>query len=160
MKHAVCLSLAVLLLLMAGCNSNQVITSLELAIDAVSATLPLIGPSAGLPPDLQADIQRYLGATSDAVDQAAVILNGPGTDATNMSHLVGTVYDSMVTQWANSKLLNPGKDPGPKPTVKDAHDAVMSAGENFRGSSIPGIQGPPFGMVPSYGGGGGAAGPM
>ena len=96
-------------------------------------------------------------ARQDEVDNYMKSQVPPGTDATNASHLVGTVYDSMVMQWANTKLLHPGTE-GPKPTVKDAHDAVMQAGENFKGSSIPGIQGPPFSMVPSYSGGG--AGPL
>ena len=73
--------LAAMLLLLAACSSNQVVTSLELTIDAVSSALPLVGPAAGLPPDIQAAVQTYLGATSEAVGKAAVILDGPGTDA-------------------------------------------------------------------------------
>lgn len=74
------LTLAALLILSA-CGASQVITDLELAVDAAAVALPLIGPSAGLPPALQAQIQGYLTATSMACGQAADILAGPGTDA-------------------------------------------------------------------------------
>lgn len=80
MKTLLCLALSVLLLL-TGCTNNQVITDLTLAVDALEIALPLIGPSAHLPPDLEAQIQAYLGATSQAITQASDILAGAGTDA-------------------------------------------------------------------------------
>jgi len=64
-----------------ACSSNQVITDLELAVDAVEVALPLIGPSAGLPADLEAQIEKYLSATGTAVAQASDILAGSNTDA-------------------------------------------------------------------------------
>lgn len=75
-------------LLLAGCGTSQVITSLELAIDAVAAALPLIGPAAGLPADLTAQLEGYLGATSTAVSQASDILAGPGTDEQKAAQIV------------------------------------------------------------------------
>jgi len=70
-----------------GCGTNQVITNLELAVDAVQVALPLIGPAAGLPADLQGQIQTYLGATSQAIGKASDILSGPGDDAAKAAQI-------------------------------------------------------------------------
>jgi hypothetical protein len=77
----------VALISLAGCGSSQVIGNLELAVDAISVALPLIGPAAGLPADTQSQIQRYLGATSAAIAQASDILAGPGDDATKAAQI-------------------------------------------------------------------------
>lgn len=73
--------LAMLLLLPVGCSSNDVINSLELAVNAVSVVVDLAGPSAGLPPDVTAQVKTYAAATATALEQSIDILDGPGTDA-------------------------------------------------------------------------------
>lgn len=70
-----------------GCGTSQVIGNLELAVDAVSVALPLIGPAAGLPADLQAQIQQYLAATNTAIGQASVILSSPASDAAKAAEI-------------------------------------------------------------------------
>lgn len=79
MKRLILLPL--LFLGLAGCTSSEVITDLQLAVDAVSVALPLIAPAAGLPATLVAAIDTYLGATSQAISQASTILAGADTDA-------------------------------------------------------------------------------
>lgn len=89
MRYTLTLCL-IALMAMTGCSSDQVISSLELSVDAVSAALPLIGPTAGLPAPLQTAIQTYLGATSDAIASASDILAGPGTDAAKTATIVAS----------------------------------------------------------------------
>jgi hypothetical protein len=70
-----------------GCGTSQIISNLELAVDAVSVALPLVGPAAGLPVDVQTQVGQYLVATSKAIGQASDILAGPGDDATKAAQI-------------------------------------------------------------------------
>jgi hypothetical protein len=69
-----------LTLLTSACSQNEVVTDLELAVNAVEVALPLIGPSVGLPANVSSQIQTYLGLTSQAIGKASDILAGSGTD--------------------------------------------------------------------------------
>lgn len=70
-----------------SCSKPDPITTLGLAVDAVGIALPLLGPSAGLPADLQAKIQTALEATRAAIAKTADILSGPGDDASKAARI-------------------------------------------------------------------------
>jgi hypothetical protein len=88
-RKAAVVFIALLALLFSACSSNQVISDLQLAIDAVSIALPLVGPTVGLPAALVSQIDTYLSATSQAVSQAADILAGPGNDTSKAAAIAG-----------------------------------------------------------------------
>lgn len=89
MKYAVSI-LLVLVLALAGCSSDQTINALDLTVDAVSAALPLLAPSAGIPAALTSQLQGYLGATSTAIASASDILAGPGTDGEKAAQIAAS----------------------------------------------------------------------
>ena len=64
-----------------GCGANQVLANLQLALDAVSLALPIVGAYTGAPPELITSIVTYCDQANTALGQAAPILSGPGTDA-------------------------------------------------------------------------------
>jgi hypothetical protein len=76
-----------LILAMVGCSTSP-IEYLNLAVGALEVVLPLIGPAAGIPPNVISSVESYLGATSDAISKATDILNGPGTSAEKTAQIV------------------------------------------------------------------------
>lgn len=77
----------VLLLALVGCNTSP-LAYLDLAVGALEVALPLIGPAAGLPPDVVAQVGSYLAGVSQAATQASDILAGPGTDAQKSAQIL------------------------------------------------------------------------
>lgn len=70
------------LLLLFGCSTNQVITSLQAALDAIALGLPVL--AAADPKIPAADVAlalTYDTQANQALGQSASILAGPGTDA-------------------------------------------------------------------------------
>ena len=75
------IALLVLALVLSGCTSNQVITSLEVAVQAVTVALPVLSALGGIPPDLANASVSYASAVNQALSQASQILDSTGTDA-------------------------------------------------------------------------------
>jgi len=67
---AVCLLLMILL----GCTSNQVITSITLALDAAEIALPIVAASTGISPALITQLTNYLAAVGQAFATTTDIL--------------------------------------------------------------------------------------
>lgn len=74
------LALAVLLILTA-CSSSQVVSNLQIALDAITVALPVLGGLTGVPPATVAAATTYVAQANQALGQASTILAGPGTDA-------------------------------------------------------------------------------
>jgi hypothetical protein len=75
-------SLAVVLVLaLVGCGTSTVINNLQLAIDAVTAGLPIIANLTGVPPATVAQVTKYLDDVNTALGQASLILSATATDA-------------------------------------------------------------------------------
>jgi len=71
----------ILILCLASCTSSQTVTDLEVALDAISVGLPILGTVSGVPANVITAAEAYLAAANDALGQASAILVGPGTDA-------------------------------------------------------------------------------
>jgi hypothetical protein len=69
------------LLILSACSTSQTITNLQIALDAISAGLPILSGLTGVPPATVTQVETYLTATNQALGQASTILAGPGTDA-------------------------------------------------------------------------------
>jgi hypothetical protein len=75
-------SLAVVLVLaLVGCGTSTVISNLQLAIDAVTAGLPIIANLTGVPPATVAQVTQYLNDVNTALGDASLILSATATDA-------------------------------------------------------------------------------
>jgi hypothetical protein len=75
-------SLAVLLILaLSNCGASTVINNLQLALDAVTAALPVIASITGVPPATVAQVTKYLDDVNTALGQASMILSATATDA-------------------------------------------------------------------------------
>lgn len=70
---------AMLILCLVGCSTAQVVTDLQIALDAITVALPVLGGLSGLPADVLAAVTTYLTATNQALGQASTILDGPGS---------------------------------------------------------------------------------
>lgn len=68
-----------------GCSTSTVITDLQVALDAISVALPVIGGLAGVPADVSAAVTKYATAANQALGEASTILANPGTDASKAS---------------------------------------------------------------------------
>ncbi len=66
-------------LLCTACTQSDVVTSLQLSVDAASIALPLVSQQAGISPALESQLESYLQATNSAISQTSTILAGPGT---------------------------------------------------------------------------------
>jgi hypothetical protein len=71
----------VILVCLAACGQNQILTALTAVLDAAEIALPIIGPSAGLTPEQLATIMAYLKAVADFTGQASLILASTDTPA-------------------------------------------------------------------------------
>ena len=72
---------ALLILSLVGCTPSQVVSDLQIALDAITVALPVLGTLTGVPADVVTAVISYSAATNQALGQAATILDGPGTDA-------------------------------------------------------------------------------
>ena len=93
MTHTHRAPLAVLMaviMILTGCSTATVITDLELALDAISAALPVLLPLVDVPADapVAAAVQTYLTAANSALGQASTILAGTGTDASKAAAIL------------------------------------------------------------------------
>jgi outer membrane lipoprotein SlyB len=90
MRTKTILSLVVVIaLVLVGCGASTAIENLQLAVDAVTAALPIIGTISGIPPATITRVTTYLDATNQALAQSASILAAPGTDAQKTAQIVG-----------------------------------------------------------------------
>src|SRR4051812_6128048 len=62
-----------------ACSSTTILKSLEMAVDAAAIALPIVALTSGIPPVLIVQLEGYLQSVNVALDQAIVILSGPGT---------------------------------------------------------------------------------
>jgi hypothetical protein len=72
---------ALLILSLVGCTTSQVVSDLQIALDAITVALPILGTLTGVPADVSTAVTNYATAANQALGQAATILDGPGTDA-------------------------------------------------------------------------------
>src|ERR1700734_2400403 len=79
---------AILIICLVGCTSTQIVDSLQVALDAISVALPVLGTVSSVPPDLLASVETYLTAANSALGQASTILTGGGTDAEKTALIV------------------------------------------------------------------------
>jgi hypothetical protein len=70
-----------LILILSGCSTSQVLSNLQIALDAVSVALPILAGLTGVPAPVVAAVESYVQATNTALGQASTILAGAGTDA-------------------------------------------------------------------------------
>lgn len=82
---------------MTGCSTSTVVGNLQLAVDALSAALPLIAP-AGLPPALLAEIQAGLSDTGKAISAASGILANATTTDAEKAAAIAAAFAGIVEQ--------------------------------------------------------------
>jgi hypothetical protein len=78
---------ALLALILVGCTASP-IQELQLALDAITAALPVIGSLTGVPAPVVNAVLEYLQAANGALGQVPAILEGPGTDAQKAAQIV------------------------------------------------------------------------
>lgn len=71
----------ILILALAGCTTSTIVTDLQVALDAISAALPILGSLTGVPANVVTAATSYVSAANTALGQSSTILDGPGTDA-------------------------------------------------------------------------------
>jgi hypothetical protein len=71
----------IILILLSSCTSSQIVSNLEIALDAISAGLPILATVSSVPADVVTSAETYLTAANSALGQASTILAGGGTDA-------------------------------------------------------------------------------
>jgi hypothetical protein len=69
------------LLILSACSPSQTIGNLQIALDAISAALPIVSGLTGIPQPLVTTVETYITATNQALGQSSTILAGSGTDA-------------------------------------------------------------------------------
>ena len=79
-SFAACVAI-LLCITLAACSTATVITDLQVALDAISVALPILGSLTGVPPDVSNAVASYVTAANSALGQASTILVGSGTDA-------------------------------------------------------------------------------
>jgi hypothetical protein len=79
---------AFLILILGGCSSSQIVTNLEIALDAIQAGLPILGGVSGVPAEVVSTAEDYLSAANAALGQASTILAGGGTDAEKTAQIL------------------------------------------------------------------------
>jgi hypothetical protein len=72
---------AILILCLVACTTSQVITNLQIALDAVTAALPILASVTGVPAGTVMQVETYVTATNAALGEASTILAGSGTTA-------------------------------------------------------------------------------
>lgn len=92
-KYAL-IPLLILALISSGCSSSQVVTDLEVAVDAVSVALPILAGAAGFPPSLVTQATVYLSAVNGCLSQASTILAGAGTDGAKSAQIAAACATS------------------------------------------------------------------
>ena len=94
---------AVLTLGMCACSETQIISAVEVAIDAAEVALPLVAGLAGVPPALVAQLLDYLQAASQALSQVSAVLAKGGSQASiavQITQILSTVVsqDAVIQQ--------------------------------------------------------------
>lgn len=115
-----------------GCNSNQAIANLQLAVEAADIAFSAVASSAGLPAATQTAVSNYLTAADQALSQASQILAGPGTAAEKAARLTATF----------AQVASPLLPAGTPQTVVNAVQAVSNAIARFL-SQVGAAQGMP-----------------
>ena len=92
----------IILTLLSACTSSQIVTNLEIALDAISAGLPILGTVSGVPADVVTSAETYLTAANSALGQASTILAGGGT-AAEKSALIIAAFAGIADRAARSR---------------------------------------------------------
>lgn len=100
---------ALLTLSLAGCSTSTVITDLQVALDAVTVALPVIGGLTGVPADVSQAVTKYVTATNQALGEASTILDSAGTDASKATAIAaefaGIAVPVLPAQYASIAQL-------------------------------------------------------
>jgi hypothetical protein len=96
-SHRVLLAVILIgLLSLSGCFTPTVITDLQIALDAISAALPVLTNLAGIPSATATAVLAYITATNQALGQASTILSGAGTDAEKAAEITAAFANIAV----------------------------------------------------------------
>jgi len=120
-------------LLMAGCQSSTIITSLEAAVSAAEIAIPVIGGATGLNPKTSAAIVTYLQEVNIATAQASTILAGPGTSAQKAAQIV----QAFAKVAAGCNCIPPGTPQEVVTVVNAVAQAVLNFLTNFPVTPAP-----------------------
>jgi hypothetical protein len=130
-------SIVVLMLavLMTGCQTSTIISTLEGVVSAAEIAIPVIGAATGLSPATSTAIVSYLQLVNIATAQAATILAGAGTSAQKAA-LIVQVFAKVA---AGCNCVPPGT---PSEVVAVVN-AVAQAIGNFLANFPPAAKSPP-----------------
>jgi hypothetical protein len=115
--------LVLAVLLCAACGAAEVVTGLELAIDAAEAVLPAIATAANVPPATVTLIDNYLAAVATALSQTSALLAS--------SSASGTAVEAGQITALFAQALVPVLPAGTPQAVAAAVQAVGKAVANF-----------------------------
>ena len=136
---------------MTGCSA---VDYMELAVTALEDALPLIGPAVGIPAPLLGLVETYLSATSQALTQAATIMESSATAAEKAGEItaafIGIVVPLVPPQYAALaagiakivadvfKFLKSLGLPAPASALKGTHAAALSTKDRWRIEALAG----------------------
>jgi hypothetical protein len=80
-KRAPLALMLALCLILSGCTTSQVVNNLQVALDAITVALPILGSVVAVPAPLIALVENYATQANTALGEASTILAGAGTDA-------------------------------------------------------------------------------
>jgi len=83
---------AILVLLLTGCQTSTVISSLEAAVTAAEIAIPVIAAATGLNPKTAAAIVTYLQEVNIATAQAAEILANPSLNSAQKAAQIAKAF--------------------------------------------------------------------
>ena len=110
-----------------ACTSDQVTTSLELAVDAMIAAAPAVEIAANVPPATQTAIANYLAFTETCLASAQSVL-------ANKTATVATIAAQIAASCSADELKSPVLPAGTPQNVVTAVNAVSSALGTFLGN--------------------------
>ena len=125
--------LLIVALLMAGCKSSTIISSLEAAVTAAEIAIPVIGAATGLNPNTSAAIVTYLQQVNIAAAQAATILAGAGSSAQKAAQIV----QAFAKIAAGCNCVPPGTPQEVVSVVNAVAQAVLNFISNFPVTPAP-----------------------
>jgi hypothetical protein len=129
-----------LLMITVACNTNQVITSLEVVVTAAEVALPIVASQVGLPPATLAAILTYLKSVNVAIGESSTILSSTTLTTIQKSEQVVLLFTSL----AKGCNCLPAGTPQ---VVVGVIDSVVRAIANFLANVKPTVVSLPPGTV-------------
>jgi hypothetical protein len=116
--------LLVLVVLMTGCSSSQIVSNLQFAVDAAEVAFPIVAQQAHLSPAVATQVGAYLQGVNVAISQSAPIIASAEPTPQKVAQ-ISAIFANVAA---------PNLPPGTPQAVASAVSAVANAVAKFLGS--------------------------